>query len=302
MRVVVLGCLGFIGSKLIDHCLAKSIDLVGCDLAEFNSDKYRYYKVSILSPDFESLFVNHAFDVCINASGSGNVGYSVSLPLSDFEANTHAVAKVLDTIRKFQPTCKYIHISSAAVYGNPISLPVKESATMAPLSPYGYHKWMSEILCQEFHRLYQLQVCIVRPFSVYGENLKKQLLWDICTRLQTHTEITLSGTGQESRDFIHISDLLQLIDTLVGKGSFSGEVYNAASGRETSIYQVAKWFERYFAGTKKINFSGEVRKGDPLNWRADVTKVEALGFSPTVTLETGIYDYIRWFEKSSIRP
>lgn len=302
MKILILGCQGFIGAHLAVFLSKKGFTVAGCDLQETPVNQYIYYKISILSPDFESLFVNHAFDVCINASGSGNVGYSVSLPLSDFEANTHAVAKVLDTIRKFQPTCKYIHISSAAVYGNPISLPVKESAAMAPLSPYGYHKWMSEILCQEFHRLYQLPVCIVRPFSVYGENLKKQLLWDICTRLQTHTEITLSGTGQESRDFIHISDLLQLIDTLIGKGSFSGEVYNAASGRETSIYQVAKWFESYFAGTKKINFSGDVRKGDPLNWRADVTKVEALGYSPTVTLEAGIYDYIRWFEKSSIRP
>jgi UDP-glucose 4-epimerase len=300
MRVVVLGCLGFIGSKLIDHYLAKSVDLVGCDLAEFNSDEYRYYKVSILSPDFDSIFGNHAFDVCINASGSGNVGFSVSLPFSDFEANTHAVAKVLDTIRKFQPTCKYIHISSAAVYGNPIALPIIETGAMAPLSPYGYHKWMSEILCQEFHRLFKLKVCIVRPFSVYGERLKKQLFWDLCTKLKDNHEITLSGTGMESRDFIHIHDLLRLIDMLIDQGSFSGEAYNAASGREATIREVAECFESYFGETKKISFSGEVRKGDPLNWRADVTKVAGLGFSPTIQLEVGIYDYIRWFEKTSI--
>jgi nucleoside-diphosphate-sugar epimerase len=279
----------------MDYFGSKSVDLVGCDLSEYASDHYRYYKVSVLSSDFESLFTDHLFDFCINASGSGNVGYSVSLPLSDFEANTRAVANVLDVVRKVQPGCKYIHISSAAVYGNPVSLPVMESSILAPLSPYGYHKWMSEILCQEFHQLYQLRVCIVRPFSVYGENLKKQLLWDICSRLQIADEITLSGTGQESRDFIHVSDLLRLIETLLVKGSFAGEVYNAASGREVTIRELAGYFENYFEGKKKINFSGEARKGDPLNWRADVAKCRALGFLPEIKLETGIKDYIDWF-------
>ncbi len=275
---------------------AKGVTVVGCDLQEPGANLYIYYKVSILSPDFESIFINHAFDVCINASGSGNVGYSVSLPFSDFEANTHAVARVLDTIHKFQPNCKYIHISSAAVYGNPLELPVEESAAMAPLSPYGYHKWMSEILCQEFHRLFQLKVCIVRPFSVYGERLKKQLLWDICSRLQSADQIVLSGTGRESRDFIHINDLLQIVETLIYKSSFSGEAYNAASGREVAIREIADYFENYFNGTKKIGFSGEVRKGDPLNWRANISAIQSLGFTCSVPLEVGVKNYIRWFE------
>jgi UDP-glucose 4-epimerase len=272
------------------------VSVVGCDLQEAIGNLDIYYKVSILSPDFESIFVNHVFDVCINASGSGNVGFSVSLPFSDFEANTHAVAKVLDTIRKLQPNCKYIHISSAAVYGNPLELPVNESASIAPLSPYGYHKWMSEILCQEFHRLFQLKVCIIRPFSVYGEQLKKQLFWDVCLRLQSDDTILLSGTGRESRDFIHINDLLRLIELLIDQSSFSGEAYNAASGREVTIREIADYFEGYFNGIKKIEFSGEVRKGDPLNWRANISAIQALGFTCSVSLEAGLKNYIRWFE------
>jgi len=80
---------------------------------------------------------------------------------------------------KFNNKCKYLHISSAAVYGNPKQLPVKETDNCQPLSPYGWHKWMSELICQEYFRLYNIRSLIVRPFSVYGPGLRKQLFWDL---------------------------------------------------------------------------------------------------------------------------
>src|ERR1700757_1974292 len=165
MKIVILGSHGFIGSHLVDFFMFRGDTITGCDLVEDAATGYSYQKISILSPDFDTLFSKQQFDVCINASGSGNVAYSLANPISDFEANAFSVVKVLDTIRKYQPFCKYVHISSAAVYGNPVSLPIKESDTLAPLSPYGYHKLISEQLCKEYHHLYNLPVTIIRPFS-----------------------------------------------------------------------------------------------------------------------------------------
>ena len=257
--------------------------MTGCDLVEDTPLGFEYQKLSILSPDFDTLFSKKEFDICINASGSGNVSYSLTNPISDFESNTFVVAKVLDTIRKYQPLCKYLHISSAAVYGNPERLPVKESDALSPLSPYGYHKLMSEQLCTEYHHLYNLSVAVIRPFSVYGNGLKKQLLWDICKKLSQNDKIPVylvPVMKPMATSFLHISDLCELINVIIDKCAFDGGVYNAATGIEISIREIANIFEGYFPGKKQISFSGENKVGDPVNWRADISRIANAGFQP----------------------
>lgn len=298
MNILILGSEGFIGSHLCNYFIKQAESVTGADLLEqANSNCYIYNKVSRLSPEWEDLFASQNFDVCINAAGSGNVPYSLSHPLIDFEANTLDVIRLLDALRKYQPNCKYLHISSAAVYGNPTSLPVIETDKLQPVSPYGFHKFMSEIICREYHQLFGIQTSIIRPFSVYGPGLRKQLFWDICKKINEAGDsgITLYGTGLESRDFIYIDDLMNLIRLIIEQSDFKNDIYNAASGIETSIHEITQIIK-----TKKksisIAFSGESRKGDPLNWRADVTKIKALGWSPKTSMNAGIYNYLDWFE------
>ena len=297
--VLILGSQGFIGSNLAAHFVSKRYAVTGCDLVEFSTAKYEYHKLSVLAADFDELFAAKQFSFCINAAGSGNVGYSVQHPFSDFEANTYVVAKVLDSIRKYQPACKYVHISSAAVYGNPVSLPVKEDTKPAPLSPYGFNKLMSEQLCTEYHLLYHIPVAVVRPFSVYGNGLKKQLIWDICSRLTMADTIELFGTGNESRDFIHVDDLALLIGLIIEQDNFSNNIYNAASGTETSVKTIAAIFEKHFAAGKQILFSKKIKTGDPVNWQADMTKAQSIGFTNQRPLEASLIDYIKWFKTTT---
>jgi UDP-glucose 4-epimerase len=297
LNILILGSEGFIGSHLVEYFVSNGNNVAGCDLIEHVGDSYAYQKVSLLSPDFDTLFLNDKYDVCINAAGSGNVAFSLTHPISDFEANTMSVAKVLDTIHKHQPSCRYIHLSSAAVYGNPNQMPVTETCDIAPLSPYGYHKWMSEILCNEYFRLYRLPVVILRPFSVYGNRLRKQLFWDICQKLKDAQNIELFGSGNESRDFIHIKDLCVLMDKIIKHASFEADVYNVASGNEISIREVAEIFESIYPGNKKIRFSSTTKAGDPLNWKADISKIEGFGFKAAVSFNEGIHNYIEWCSK-----
>ena len=295
MNILIIGSQGFIGSHLVKYFLSENNQVTGCDLVENISSDYTYHKVSVLSPDFETVFSNQNFNVCINAAGSGNVGYSLEHPISDFEANSIIVSKILDTIRKQQPNCRYIQISSAAVYGNPESLPVPEDAAIQPLSPYGYHKWMSEIICMEYTRIYNIPVAVIRPFSVYGLGLKKQIFWDICQKTRRQKDIQLFGTGKETRDFIHIGDLVKSVALIIEKSSFNGDVYNIASGKETKISEIGELFEKILNNQIKISFSGSVKKGDPGNWKADISKITELGFIPEKPLKEGLLDYINWF-------
>lgn len=298
MNILVLGCQGFIGSHLVNYFISASYTVFGCDLIEFSSDRFRYFKLSILSADFEGLIAGQSFDYCINASGSGNVPYSIAHPLSDFEANTSAVAKVLDTLRRHQPSCKYVHISSAAVYGNPSTLPITEDSVLAPISPYGWHKLMAEQLCKEYYQLFTIPIAIVRPFSIYGDGLKKQLLWDVCNKLSKHNELELFGTGKETRDFMHVEELCRAIHLIMKKSLFAAEVYNLGNGVAVPIARVIEYMVKEMPGNAKITFSNQNRPGDPLYWEADISKLKAIGYEPFLVLQAGVARFVHWYLKN----
>lgn len=274
----------------------------GCDLLETPNQSYKYNKVSILSPDFAELFQKNDFDVCINASGSGNVGYSLNQPLSDFYFNTASVIHVLDAIRKFTPQCKYIHISSAAVYGNPEKLPVSETSTICPMSPYGWHKLQSEAICREYYDIYNVACSIVRPFSVYGPGLRKQLFWDVFQKWKNNnSQVSLWGTGKESRDFIYIADLVEAFDVLIETAPMKAEVYNLAAGTEVTISDAVNHFFSNFDSPVKVCFSGDVKPGDPVNWRADISAITGLGFTPKRSLQAGLAQTAKWLLRDEQR-
>lgn len=294
-KILILGSEGFIGSHLVQFFSKLGIQVFGGDLFETSSvSGYNYFKISRLSPEWEDVLRNYSFDVCINAAGSGNVSYSMSHPLQDFEANTLDVIRILDAIRKFNHRCRYVNISSAAVYGNVTQLPITEESPIRPLSAYGWHKWMSEQICREYQHVYGISTVILRPFSVYGNGLRKQLLWDIYQKVSSSSDVKLFGTGKESRDFIHVGDLCALIDIIIRNAPFQAEVYNAGSGQETQVSTIAAYFSAYFSEEVRITFSGEQRPGDPLNWQADISKAKALGFVPSVSVQQGIADYVAW--------
>jgi UDP-glucose 4-epimerase len=300
MKIFILGSEGFIGKHLVQYLQQKNNEIYGCDLYETAStDIYSYFKVSRLSPEWDEIFSGNQYDICINAAGSGNVPYSIQHPSQDFEANTLDTLRVLDAIRKYNKVCKYLHISSAAVYGNPQHLPIKEDAVLHPLSPYGWHKLMAEQICREYFELYNLQIAIVRPFSVYGNGLRKQLLWDVCSKLHQHDIVNLFGTGNESRDFIHVEDLCLLIGCIVEKGKFDAVVYNGATGKQILISHIAGLLQQAYDKSKTIRFNGEARKGDPLNWEADISKIQQLGFVPQVSLDEGVNRYVHYFKRSA---
>jgi len=297
MKILILGSQGFIGSHLVNYY--NSIDFIvwGCDLS-IDSDQNNYYQIKKEGPQWNEIFADQQYDYCINAAGSGNINNSILAPVSDFSSNTFDTIQILEAIRASNKQCKYIHISSAAVYGNPACLPVTESSNCNPISPYGWHKLMSEFLCKEYNQIYGLSVAILRPFSVYGPGLKKQLLWDIYQKTLLSDEmLELSGTGNEARDFIYIDDLLLAIDTILKHAPMKAEIYNIASGEMTTIGDIAKLllFKINYTGT--LIFNGKQRVGNPDKWKADITRIKELGFKSGVTLENGIIKLADWLQK-----
>jgi dTDP-glucose 4,6-dehydratase/UDP-glucose 4-epimerase len=296
MRVLVIGSEGFIGSHCIAHFSGKKDIVYGVDLFEQPSAGYRYIKTARFLPDFEEI-LQHGFDAIINCAGNGNVPYSMTHPVVDFESNCLDTIRILEAIRRLAPTCKYLHLSSAAVYGNPVSLPVEESDEARPLSPYGWHKVIAENLCREYATIFKLSIAIARPFSVYGPGLKKQMFWDWYQRAKaSNGSLELLGTGKESRDYIYVKDLVLALDLILQKGELKAEVYNLASGRETTIDAAANMFFSGIGFPVHYTYNGIVREGDPLNWRADVRKLTDIGFACRYDMASGFSELHKWLK------
>lgn len=295
MKILVIGSNGFIGSSCVTYFSKNNNKVWGADIN--GTSLNNFFLLEKENTNFEAIFSNQTFDVCINASGSANVAFSFENPAIDFELNVLNVHKILVALRRYNPNCKFINFSSAAVYGNLKTLPVSEQSSTTPLSPYGFHKLQSEYLLTEYHNFFGLKTCSVRVFSAYGIGVKKQLFWDLYQKHLQNNKIEIFGTGNESRDFIYIDDLVNVIDLIIENSRFEGDVINVASGIETTIKKAADLFYNYLDPNAKYSFSGKIKMGDPINWRADINIISKMGFISKYPIEEGLKKYVAWLKK-----
>jgi UDP-glucose 4-epimerase len=206
------------------------------------------------------------------------------------------VVEVLERLRKHSKDCRMVFLSSAAVYGDPECLPVDEGALIKPISAYGFHKRQAELACKEYAVCHGLKTASVRIFSAYGEGLRRQVVWDLANKVEADSGDVLKvfGTGLESRDFIHCSDVAQGILRVVREAPFEGECYNLASGVEVRIADLAQRLCSSLGVDKEIVFNGVAAVGSPKCWRADIAKIRALGFEPSVDLNDGLKRFVEW--------
>ena len=297
MHVIVIGSKGFIGQNLTHYFEGKGHRVWGVDVIVDYVNTERYFLIDASNSDFISVFQDITFDLCVNCSGAASVPESLKNPMRDYYLNTVNVFKILEAIHKFQPSCKFINLSSAAVYGNPQELPIKETAIPNPLSPYGIHKLQAEQICKEFSDFYNIPTCSLRIFSVYGAGLQKQLFWDLYKKAKTGSPFTLFGTGNESRDFIHVLDLARAIEMVNENSDFKADIINVANGTEIRIKDAVATFFSFFKDNIKYSFSGSSRKGDPANWVADIGTLSSYGYSASVDMNTGLKKYYDWISE-----
>jgi len=297
MKILVLGSKGFVGSHVWTYFKSRpNIEVYGADVVvDYNTPNY--FQLDASNADFKSLYETNNFDACINCSGAASVPDSIKRPLRDFILNTANVAKMLSAIKTYAPRCKFINLSSAAVYGNPASLPIKESQALNPISPYGTHKKQSEELCRLYAEQFDVPTCSLRIFSAYGPGIRKQLFWDLNQKVSKSNSIELFGTGLESRDFIHVQDLAKLIDLVLQKTPFKGEAINVANGEEITIKKVAEIFFGLYEKDIEFHFKGTTREGDPSNWVADISIIKSFGYKPEFKIQAGLESYYLWLQK-----
>lgn len=298
MKILVLGASGFIGNFCLNY-FASNHSVQGVDITSHAKENILADNNFSLLP---SLIKENQIDVVLNCAGSSNVLESFNNPDNDFTLNTVYLHKILTLLKNYSPTTKLITISSASVYGNPQSLPVNESNALTPLSPYAFHKLLSDQIVEEYARLFNIKALSVRIFSAYGPGLRKQFFFDLYSKfIANPKEVNLPGTGNESRDFIYISDIAAAFNVLINHADFNGEVYNLGSEVESFILPTAKLFAEICQYKGEINFTQNQFAGYPLNWKADTAKLRRLGFAPQLSLEEGLHRYHQWIKNNLTR-
>jgi UDP-glucose 4-epimerase len=296
MKILIIGSKGFIGAGCYTYFSQRpGIELFGADVVvEYNDANY--FLINASNADFKDIFKHHKFDWCINCAGAASVSDSFIHPFRDFVLNVHLVVQLLNAIRDENINCKVIQLSSAAVYGNPTTLPIREGHELNPLSPYGIHKKQAEELCRLYHDYFGLNTFVLRLFSAFGAGLKKQLFWDLYQKSISANDLVLFGTGKETREFIHVSDIVSAIHAVIKSVQPGFKIINVANSDSITIELAARIFLKHIGFRGVLSFNGINRKGDPSYWQADTSLLDSLGYQQKKTFEDGIQDYCQWVQ------
>lgn len=231
-------------------------------------------------------FVRHYQpDLVIHAVGTASVSGSYNSPLADFRSNVIAWSRVLDAMRRAESRAVVVFVSSAAVYGQPQMLPVREDSPTSPLSPYGYHKLVCEMIGDEYVACFGLRVIAARAFSLVGERQRRLLVWEVAQQALAGADpVRIRGTGLESRDFLYIEDFAHAVLALTSVATPDDHALrlNVARGEETRVSELVDAIQMCVGRRSTVQYQGQASLGDPSRWVADVSIIRRAlpGWSP----------------------
>jgi UDP-glucose 4-epimerase len=303
--VLVTGGAGFLGSHLVEYLVDVGAKVTVID----NLFTGRLDHLQSVLPQIE--FINgelgkllkegrvelDKFECIFHLAADADFSLSVENPIADCQNNLNTTLMLLEAIRSCPKRPRLIYPSSAAVYGNPARLPIKETDPTVPISPYGVGKLAAERYVAVYSNIYGLQATSLRFFSIYGPRQRKQVIYDLlCKVILNPKRLEVLGDGSQTRDFTYVSDVVKAMFLVAAKAPFKGEVYNVASGKSISIAALVTILCNVCNLSPVISFSGNIRPGDPEEWVVDISNLKKLGFEAKTALEDGLKAVSEWFK------
>jgi UDP-glucose 4-epimerase len=297
-KVFVTGGAGFIGYHLCNKLSTLTDDLTIYDNLSSgkmenvkDNPKAKFVEGDIL--DVKKLCNQPKADLIYHLAAQVVVPYSMENPLIDFEINAKGTLCVLEKARK--DDAKLVFASSAAIYGNPTQLPTSEDYGFHPFSCYGLSKVVGEEYCQMYREQYGLDIVITRFANVYGLRCHG-VIHDFLEKLAKNpNKLEIIGTGQQSRDLVHVSDVVELLTKVGSLESANGQTYNVGLGKTTKIIDLAKLMLQILNLQDKtvVTTTGVSWQGDIVTiWFNNQKARNELNWNPKVTLEDSINEVI----------
>jgi UDP-glucose 4-epimerase len=296
--ILVTGGAGFIGFHLCKKLSELTSNLTIYDNLSSGKmenvkqlPKAHFVKADILNP--KKLLAQEKADVIYHLAAQVVVPYSMENPVEDFETNARGTLNVLEKARK--DDARLVFASSAAVYGNTAKLPTPETYGYNPASCYGLSKVVGEQYCNMYSQQYGLDITILRFANVYGPRCHG-VIPDFLDKLSKNPEkLEIIGTGQQSRDFVHVSDVVQALTLAATSENALGKTYNIGFGKTTKIIDLAKTILKILSLSNKtvITTTNVPWQGDIKTIWFDIHKIKKeLKWTPKISLENTLKEMI----------
>lgn len=299
-KVLVTGGAGFIGSSLVDRLISKGYSVVVLD--NFHSGRIENLHAHLDRDDFELVKGDvrdteviretmDGVDAVVHLAALIDVEGSVNNPLETHDVNVNGTLSLLcEAVR--QDIKRFLFASSAAVYGESDSLPLREDFPLKPSSPYAASKATAELYCGAFCRSYGLGTVILRYFNVYGprqdHNPYAGVLLKFLRNALSGQPLVVFGDGEQSRDFICVDDVVEATMLALESGNTVGKTFNVCTGKPTTINELVQIIKEIKRRNLQVVHQGS-RKGDLKKSYGDPDKVrKILGFKAEIDLRKGL--------------
>lgn len=306
MRALVTGGAGFIGSNLSTALLAEGHEVVVLDdlssgYRENVPDGVELHVGDVSDPDVVRAAVNRCDLIFHLAASVGNTR-SIEYPLHDSQVNLLGTLAVLEAARQ-QGVERIVLSSSAGVFGELKTIPIREDHPTDPDSPYGVSKLAAEKMCLVYNRLYTLKNVCLRYFNVYGPRQRFDAYGNVIPIFAEHIlrgePIHIFGDGEQTRDFVNVRDVVRA-NYLAGTHPTVSGVFNIGSGSRVTINCLAQMMVG-IAQRETAVVHVAARPGDVRDSLASVDQARSgFGFEPTVPLAEGLAEYLEWLTADTI--
>ncbi|WP_276301465.1 NAD-dependent epimerase/dehydratase family protein [Halorussus lipolyticus] len=288
--VLITGGAGFIGSHLAEELVGDNevrvLDDFSGGARENVPDEAEIVEGDVCDPETLAEATDGA-SLIFHEAALVSVEESVEDPPASNRVNAAATVDLLECAR--DEDARVVLASSAAIYGHPDSLPISEDDSKDPTSPYGIDKLSLDHYARRYHDLYGLETVPLRYFNVYGprQNPEYSAVVNVFFQQAEEGPITIEGDGEQTRDFVHVRDVVQA-NLLAATTDHVGEAFNVATGRSVTIRDLAETIVDVTDSSSEITHvdprPGDIEESDP-----DISKArEKLGYEPTVSLEEGL--------------
>jgi len=305
-RALVTGGAGFIGSNLVTLLLSEGYEVKILDNLTTGYRKNvptrhaEFIEGDVRDPVLVEKCMKGVDVVFHLAASIGNVK-SLNDPREDSQVNVVGTVTILEASRKAKVE-RIIYSSSAAIFGELITMPIAENHPQNPDSPYGVSKLAGEkhMLC--FGKLYDMIAVCLRYFNVYGVNQRYDAYGNVipifANRLLTGKPLTIYGDGEQTRDFVNVKDVA-MANFLAGTKAGKSGVFNVGCGENISINRLAQIVQEASGISTQIVFAPP-RKGEVRDCRADISRLmHELGFHPNPDIRKGLEEYFDWFRRDA---